>query len=80
MENARAEIGKPFPQEAELRQKSERLAELNSLLDMDGKGSQQQIGNEAVAKSTCPSVLNKLNTPSVHGSQGKSKNLNKEER
>ena len=80
MENAKAELGKPFPQEAELRQKSERLAELNILLDMDGKGSQQQIGDGIVAKSTRPSVLNKLNAPAVHGSQGKTKNLQKEER
>lgn len=35
LENAKAEVERPFPQEAELSQKMERLAELNALLDMD---------------------------------------------
>lgn len=35
LENAKAEVERPFPQEEELSQKLERLAELNSLLDMD---------------------------------------------
>ena len=81
MENAKAEIGKPFPQEAELRQKSDRLAELNILLDMDGKGKSQQITDGAiVAKSDRPSVLDKLKAPAVHGSQSRTQNLKMEER
>ena len=32
---AKAEIGKPFPQESELRTKSARLAELDAALNMD---------------------------------------------
>ena len=35
LENARAEVEKPFPQEEELRQKTERLNELNIKLNMD---------------------------------------------
>lgn len=35
MENAIAEVGKPFPKEAELNQMLERLSELNALLNMD---------------------------------------------
>ena len=35
MEAAKAELGKPFPQEAELRAKSEKLAELDAALNMD---------------------------------------------
>ena len=35
---AKAEVGKPFPQEQELRDKSARLAELDVLLNMDGRG------------------------------------------
>jgi len=35
MATARAELWKPFPQEAEFRQKSERLAELDAALNMD---------------------------------------------
>ena len=38
LETAKAEVDKPFPQEAELSEKLERLAELNSLLNMDEKG------------------------------------------
>ena len=40
---ARAEAGKPFPQEAELRTKSARLAELDAALNMDrGSGAKQK--------------------------------------
>jgi N12 class adenine-specific DNA methylase/adenine-specific DNA methylase len=35
--NAKVEVEKPFPHEEELKTKTERLAELNSLLDMDKK-------------------------------------------
>ena len=35
VENAKAEIAKPFPDEAVLEEKSRRLAELNAELDMD---------------------------------------------
>ena len=35
LENAKTEVERPFPQEEELSQKMERLAELNALLDMD---------------------------------------------
>mgnify|MGYP000572935367 CR=1 FL=1 len=38
LETAKAEVDKPFPQEAELYEKLERLAELNALLNMDEKG------------------------------------------
>ena len=37
-EAAQAELGKPFPQEAELAEKSARLAELDALLNMDDRG------------------------------------------
>lgn len=35
LENAKAEVERPFPQEEELSKKNERLAELNALLDMN---------------------------------------------
>lgn len=38
LETAKAEVNKPFPQEAELSEKLDRLAELNALLNMDEKG------------------------------------------
>jgi hypothetical protein len=37
MENAEVEVGKEFPQEVELSEKSKRLTELNSILNMDEK-------------------------------------------
>ena len=39
LETAKAEVDKPFQQEAELSEKLERLAELNALLNMDEKGN-----------------------------------------
>lgn len=41
---AREEAKRPFAQEAELAEKSARLAELNSLLNMDEKGSEDALG------------------------------------
>ena len=38
LETAKEEVQKPFPQEAELSEKLEKLAELNALLNMDEKG------------------------------------------
>ena len=38
LETAKVEVTKPFPQEAELAEKLERLTELNALLNMDEKG------------------------------------------
>jgi hypothetical protein len=63
MEAAKAEIGKPFPQEAELQEKSARLAELNALLNIDGKAPAQQQAENVVAKSERPSVLESLKLP-----------------
>ena len=40
---AKEEVTKPFPQEEELRTKSERLAELNSLLNMDERGNDGMV-------------------------------------
>ena len=39
---AKAELGKPFPQEAELRTKSARLAVLDAELNMDHHSPQQE--------------------------------------
>lgn len=41
-EAARAELGKPFPQEAELMEKSARLAELDAELNMDDHGMEEE--------------------------------------
>ncbi len=43
LETAKVEVTKPFPQEAELSEKLERLAELNALLNMDEKGDSGMV-------------------------------------
>ena len=65
MEAAKTELGKPFPQEEELRAKSARLAELNAELNIDDKMPMERLAGdtEAVAKSTRPSILQKLRVP-----------------
>lgn len=42
-EAAKAELGKPFPQEAELTEKSARLAELDAALNMDDHGMKEEV-------------------------------------
>ena len=65
MEAAKTELGKPFPQEEELRVKSARLAELNAELNIDDKMPMERLAGDtdAVAKSTRPSILQKLRAP-----------------
>ena len=67
METAKAELGKPFPQEDELRVKSARLAELNIALNIDDKTPLEAMAEEdppraEIAKSAKPSVLQKLHS------------------
>ena len=67
METAKQELGKPFPQEAELKAKAARLAELNIALNIDDKTPLEAMAEEAptrneVAKSARPSVLQKLHS------------------
>ncbi|MDD3228632.1 MAG: SNF2-related protein [Oscillospiraceae bacterium] len=58
---AQLEVGKPFPQEDELKQKSARLIELDSELNIDNKSVTAK--EDIVAKSARPSVLEKLKRP-----------------
>ena len=75
---AKAELGKPFPQEAELKEKSARLAELNAELNIDDRTPMEQAAENVVAKR--PSVLDKLKAPSVHGAGEKKKSHEQEAR
>jgi len=72
METAKSELGKPFPQEQELREKAARLAELNIELNIDDRSPLEAMmdvsGEEPprtaiTAKSARPSVLDKLHAP-----------------
>ena len=61
-EATKAELGKPFPQEAELAQKSARLAELDAALNMEDTLPE----HEEVEYSEKPSVLADLKSRSEH--------------
>ena len=72
VENAKAELGKPFPQEEELKVKSARLAEINAELNIDDRTPMEQAVDAAaaehdevpqIAKSEKPSLLAKLQRP-----------------
>ena len=85
METAKAELGKPFPQEDELRTKSARLAELNAELNIDDRTPMEQMAEDAPAvqsaKAERPSVLAKLKAPlSQPCAEDKIRHRNKAER
>ena len=46
LETAKMEVQKPFPEEAELKEKMERLAQLDALLNMDEKAETPVVENE----------------------------------
>ena len=65
VETAKAELGKPFPQEQEYREKSARLAELNAELNIDDKTPMEALAEPeaAIAKKPRQSILAKLKAP-----------------
>jgi len=79
VENAKAELAKPFAFEDELAEKSARLAELDASLDMDGNTPPVHVpdfddrpGGEVAAKSTVSAVSGKaINTPEAVGTKAK---------
>ena len=83
MEAAKAELGKPFPQEEELRVKSARLAELNAELNIDERTPMEQLADDSAisAKAERPSVLARLKAPlSQPRAEEKCRHRDKEER
>ena len=67
---AQEEVKKPFPKEAELNEKMERLSELNSLLNMDEKGNEtimadEDIGREASSESNKRESVEKREPPEI---------------
>ena len=75
---AQEEVKKPFPKEAELNEKMERLSELNALLNMDEKGNEtiladEDIGREEssvdsrenVEEKELPETEDKIHKPSI---------------
>ena len=80
-EDARSELGKPFPQEAELAEKSARLAELDAALNMDepdlvgaiGEGEPEEDISDAVMVAEKTSVMDYLKSAPEGVSSGKQK-------
>ena len=75
---AQEEVKKPFPKEAELNERIERLSELNALLNMDEKGNEtimadEDIGREgsntdsrdAVEEKELPETADRIHKPSI---------------
>ena len=75
---AQEEVKKPFPKEAELNEKMERLSELNALLNMDEKGNEtimadEDIGREgsntdsrdAIEEKELPETADRIHKPSI---------------
>ena len=64
---AKAEYGKPFPQEQELAEKSARLIALDLELNLDGRNEPEAVPNDVVAKRS-PSItdfIDKENRPPI---------------
>ena len=87
--SAQEEVKKPFMYEDELNEKQARLNELNSLLNMDEKGSEAGLLEDVEPDEESPkepikkeSIMDKLkNTPSVgNRTEGRTKAIDKEER
>jgi chromosome segregation ATPase len=68
MESAKQEIGKPFPQEAELAAKSARLSELDAMLNIDAnRTTQEKQPEKDTPPAKRPSVLEVLKVPCKSG-------------
>ena len=65
---AKEEVGKPFPQEAELREKSARLAELDAALNMDERDVPVAA---AVDESDISDVAEVAETKAAYGTKEK---------
>ena len=89
METAKLELGKPFPQEQELKEKSARLAQLNIELNIDDKTPIEAMMEASApvpearpaitAKSERPSVLAKLRAPLPQRESHQKQNENEKE-
>lgn len=77
LENAKAELGKPFPQEEELKIKSARLTELNIALNMDKP--ETPSAENAIAKSSRPSIMDKLQMASAKSKTMFSKDIDQKQ-
>ena len=64
LENAKAEVGKPFPKETDLKEKLTRLQELNAILNLDERGSGEMVsGEEDISGKVAETAKSR---PSIH--------------
>ena len=77
-EAAKAELEKPWPYEQELRDKTARLIFLDAELNLDARGKSEQ--EQVIPKSSRPSILSRLKTPTSQGSSPKQKKHHEEVR
>ena len=75
---AKAEVGKPWPYEQELRDKTARLIFLDAELNLDAGG--QSEPEPVIAKSSRPSILSRLKSPPLQSKNPKQKKHHEEVR
>lgn len=75
---AKAEVGKPWPYEQELRDKTARLIFLDAELNLDANG--QSEPEKGIAKSSRPSILSRLKSPPQQSKNPKQKKHHEEVR
>ena len=76
LEMAKAEVGKPFPQEEELKTKSARLIELNAELDIEKQTQHAPVEEKAEKLSIMARLQSQKSQPAVNNPK---KKLNVEE-
>ncbi|MBP3293104.1 MAG: helicase SNF2, partial [Clostridia bacterium] len=79
LETAKAEVGKPFPQEEELKAKSARLIELNAELDMEKQTSMTSAEDSAEKQEKKPSIMARLQTQKSQPTAGKPNKIHERE-
>ena len=73
LETAKVEVTKPFPQEAELKEKLERLSELNALLNMDEKGDAAMVMGDDEPENDEPGNVPEVGKPELVADSSKSR-------
>ena len=73
LETAKVEVTKPFPQEEELKEKLERLSELNALLNMDEKGDAAMVMGDDEPENDEPGNVPEVGKPELVADSSKSR-------
>ena len=79
LETAKLEVGKPFPQEEELKTKNARLIELNAELDMEKQTSMTPAEDSAEKQEKKPSILARLQSQKTQSTANSPNKIQKKE-